>query len=109
MEDCFELKAPLAEVDAFLAKYGMLDSTMGEFERRKRYSRFSTVTFDLLPEERWAACFRQLLEFEPMLAGSQFDIGRVDAHPFTIDYQGEPDLSTRPIYYPPEQRQWVKW
>ena len=68
--DCFEKDTPIAEVDEFLKKYEMFDPSMPAGLRKKRYSRFCTTTFDLLPPERWAACFKDLLQFEEMCAGS---------------------------------------
>jgi hypothetical protein len=74
----------------------------------KRYSRFAKTKFEAVSEEGWGELFRDLLEFEEMLAGSQKDIGLVPAHPFHLEYQGGIDRTAKPIYYPPPQRQWVK-
>ena len=35
-------------------------------------------------------------------------MGLVAAHPFKIEYTGGDHLDTKPIYYPPPQRQWIK-
>lgn len=43
-----------------------------------------------------------------MLAGGQHDIGLVAAHPFAVDYEGPEVRTTKPLYYPPQPRQWVK-
>lgn len=60
----------IAERDEFLERYGLHDAALSSVELSERYTKFKDVTFGLAPLELWPKLFQQLLEFEPMIAGS---------------------------------------
>ena len=58
--DCFEADAPLEQVTGFLHKYGLW-APLSEEALYKRYSRFSKVTFECIPEAQWGRYMQDLL------------------------------------------------
>ena len=58
-----------------LHEWGINDATLSEQKQKECWVHFHSVKFGKAPPEVWPELRRSLLEFEPMLAALQHDVG----------------------------------
>lgn len=75
---------------------------MSEMDGRLRYAKLKGVTFEMAPQEEWAQCYRDLLEFEAMLVFGAGVIGYAPQFPLSFEVTDTTPIRSKPIIYPKE-------
>ena len=91
-----------------LREWGIYEPTLLEQKLKVRWVLFHDVKFGIVPPEVWPELRRSLLEFEPMLAARQHDVGLVADYPFDPCVPEDTCVIPQPYPYEPEKRAWLK-
>ena len=91
-----------------LREWGIYDPTLSEKQLKERWVRFHGVKFGVAPPGAWPELRRSLLEFEPMLAVRQQDVGLVAGYPFDPCVPEDTFVIPQPYPYEPGKRTWLK-
>ena len=89
-------------------EWGIYDPTLPEQRLKERWVNFHYVKFGIAPPEVWLELRRSLLEFEPMLAVRQHELGLVADYPFDPCVPEDTCVIPQPYPYEPEKRPWVE-